>query len=85
VFYVDEGIDTGPILVQERVAVDDMTQRELIKSSKALGMRAIIRAVEKIRDGDTKTMPNDDKESTYFSFPTKQDVREFRRSGGKFY
>ena len=85
VFYVDEGIDSGPILVQERIDIGSMTQRELIRESKAAGMRAIIKAVGKIRDGDTATTPNDAAESTYFSFPTRMDVEEFRRSGAKFY
>lgn len=85
VFYVDEGIDSGEILVQDRIEIGDMSQRDLISESKAAGMRAIIRAIEKIRDGDTSTMPNDDSESTYFSFPTREDVREFRRSGARFY
>ena len=85
VFYVDEGIDSGPILVQERIDIGNMTQRELIKESKSAGMRAVLKAIEKIRDGDTDTMPNDDSESTYFSFPTRQDVREFRKAGARFY
>jgi methionyl-tRNA formyltransferase len=84
-FYVDEGIDSGPILVQERIDIGSMSQRELIKESKAAGMRAIIKAVEKIRDGDTATIPNDAADSTYFSFPTREDVREFKRSGARFY
>ncbi len=85
VFYVDEGIDSGPILVQERIDIGNMTQRELIRKSKALGMRAIIKAIEKIRDGDTATMPNDADQSTYFTFPTREDVREFRQAGARFY
>jgi methionyl-tRNA formyltransferase len=85
VFYVDEGIDSGPILVQERIEIGNMTQRELIRKSKAVGMRAIVRAIEKIRDGDTATMPNDAEQSTYFTFPTREDVQEFRRAGARFY
>jgi methionyl-tRNA formyltransferase len=85
VFFVDEGIDSGPIIVQERIDIGRMTQRDLIKRTKALGMQAILKAVEKIRDGDTKTLPNDDDESTYFRFPSKQDVREFRQSGARFF
>ena len=85
VFYVDEGIDSGPILVQQKIDIGNMSQRELIKATKAAGMRAIIEAVTKIRNGDTQTLPNDAAESTYFSFPTRDDVREFRRAGAKFY
>jgi len=85
VFFVDEGIDSGPILVQERIEIGNMTQRDLIKRTKALGMQAVLKAVEKIRDGDTETLPNHDDESTYFRFPSKQDVREFRQSGARFF
>ena len=85
VFYVDEGIDSGPILVQERVAIGNMTQRELIKRTKLLGIQAIIKAVENVRDGNTQTMPNNDNEATYFKFPTKKDVNEFRKSGARFF
>ena len=85
VFYVDEGIDSGPILVQERVGIGNMTQRQLIERTKAVGMCAIVKAVEKIRDGDTMTLPNEDAKSTYFRFPTKQDVLEFRQSGARFF
>jgi len=85
VFFVDEGIDSGPILVQERIEIGDMTQKELIKRSKAVGMCAILKAVARIRDGETATLPNDDAESTYFHFPSRKDVREFRQSGARFF
>ena len=85
VFYVDEGIDSGPILVQERFDIGDMSQRELIKATKMLGMKAIIESIEKLRDGDTATLPNNDNESTYFSFPKREDVKEFRNVGARFF
>ena len=85
VFYVDEGIDSGPILVQERIQIGGMTQRELIKKTKMLGMKAVITAFEKIQRGDIETLPNDDNESTYYSFPTRKDIIEFRASGAKFF
>lgn len=85
VFFVDEGIDSGPILVQERIKIGEMNQRELIKRTKALGMRAIVTAITRIRDGDTSTLPNNDSDSTYFHFPSREDVREFRQSGARFF
>lgn len=85
VFFVDEGIDSGPILVQKKVEIGGRTQEDLIKYTKKLGMDAIIEAIEKIRKGDYKLIPNPDEESTYFSFPTSQDVKEFKKAGKKFY
>jgi methionyl-tRNA formyltransferase len=85
VFFVDKGIDTGPILVQKSLRIGDMTQQDLIRVTKELGMEAIVEAVEKIHRGDMSTLPNDDAQSSYFSFPTRQDVVEFRRAGKKLY
>jgi methionyl-tRNA formyltransferase len=86
VFFVDEGIDSGPILVQKRIPIDEtMTQSQLIKKSKKIGMDAIIEAVELIRQGEYKLIPNPDGEKTYYSFPARQDVISFYKSGRKLY
>jgi len=50
VFFVDKGIDSGPILVQKELSISqNMTQEELIKKSKKIGMNAIIEAIELIQ------------------------------------
>ena len=86
VFFVDEGIDSGPILVQKKIYLDKgMTQMQLIKKSKKEGMHAILEGVEKIESGNYDLMENDDSEKTYFSFPTRQDVKEFYAKGLKFF
>lgn len=85
VFFVDEGIDSGPILVQKKVDIGNRTQEELIQYTKKLGMDAIIEAIQKIQNGTYELLPNPDAESTYFSFPTREDVMEFKRMGKKFY
>ena len=86
VFFVDEGIDSGPILVQKKIQIQEgMTQMELIKRSKKLGMDAILEGIRKIDSGTYELMENNDAEKSYFSFPTSQDVREFYKKGGKFF
>jgi methionyl-tRNA formyltransferase len=85
VFFMDEGIDNGPIIVQKRIAIGDMSQAELIRQSKIIGMDAIIEAVEKIEAGGYELIPNDGDQKTYFSFPTRKDVREFYRAGKRFF
>jgi methionyl-tRNA formyltransferase len=86
VFFVDEGIDSGPILVQKKVKIDkNWTQRDLIKHTKKLGMDAILEAIEKIDSGNYELLPNNNDESTYYSFPTQDDVKEFYEKGKKFY
>lgn len=86
VFFVDKGIDSGPILVQKRLPIHkSMSQEELIKKSKKMGMDAIIEAIELIHKGNYKLIPNPDEEKSYYSFPTHDDVKEFYMAGKKFY
>lgn len=85
VFYVDEGIDSGPILVQKEVDIGTMSQQQLIERTKKLGMTAILEAIEKIHSGNTETIANADNDSSYYSFPTREDVKAFLAAGKKFY
>lgn len=85
VFYVDEGIDSGPILVQEEVDIGDMTQAELIMVTKRMGMEAIAKGVDLILKDQVKLIQNNPEEASYYSFPTSEDVKEFLSNGNKFF
>lgn len=85
VFYVDEGIDSGPIIVQKRIEIGKMSQQELIIECKKVGIDALIIAIKKIMTNSVELIPNDDSEKTYFTFPSKQDVLDFKKSGARFF
>lgn len=85
VFLVDEGIDSGPIVVQKRVPIGTDRLEVLIRQTKVIGMEAVWEAVEKLRSGAAETMPNPESEKSYFSFPTRADVRAFRAAGKRLY
>ena len=85
VFLVDEGIDTGPILVQKRIEIGDMTQEKLIRHSKKIGMDAIAEAVAILSSGEVNHIDNNDAGATYFTFPTSADVAAFREAGSRFF
>ncbi|RRB06604.1 methionyl-tRNA formyltransferase [Larkinella rosea] len=85
VFFVDEGIDSGPILVQKKVEIGNRSQAGLIKYTKQLGMDAIVESVEKIHAGTYELIENDASQMTYFSFPTREDVNAFLAAGKTFY
>ena len=85
VFYVDKGIDSGPILVQEKVKIGDRTQEELIEHTKKIGMDCILRAIQLIHDDSIELIENDTREMTYYTFPTKKDVKIFKEKGKLFY
>jgi len=85
VFFVDEGIDSGPIIVQKKVEIGDRTQEELIRYTKKIGMDAIIESIDLIENNKVKLIKNDTNEMTYFSFPTQEDVQEFLSNGKRFF
>ena len=85
VFFVDEGIDSGPIIVQEKVQIANLTQAQLIKRTKKIGMELIVKAVKLISEDNLILIPNPESEKTYYSFPTRNDVIEFNKNGKKFF
>ena len=85
VFFVDEGIDSGPILVQNKLEIGDRSQAELIDVTKKMGMDAILESIEKIHSGKYELIENDAAQMTYFTFPTRDDVKAFLAAGKRFY
>jgi len=87
VFFVDEGIDSGPIIVQKEVPLLNRTQAELIWELKYRGADAIVEACNLVAEHgeNTPTMANDEKDMTYYSRPTKEDVKAFKSIGKKFF
>lgn len=85
VFFVDEGIDSGPIIVQTEVEIGDRTQEKLITHTKKIGMEAIAKSIDLIQKNEVKLIKNDPLKKTYFSFPTRKDVIEFKKNGKKFF
>lgn len=85
VFFVDKGIDSGPIIVQKKVRIGNMSQQQLIKHTKRLGMESILEAIDLIYNGNYQLIENDAKQMTYYSFPTAADVADFKKKGKRFF
>ena len=85
VFFVDKGIDSGPIIIQREVEIGNKTQEELIRHTKRIGMECISESIDLINKSEVQITENNDLDKTYFSFPTKQDVLEFKKNGKKFF
>jgi len=81
-----EKLDNGRILVQHSVPIeDDETWSSLIKKTKLAAGGALIEAIHGVRDGTLDPQPNRDEDSTYFSFPTADEAKEFRRRGKRMF
>ena len=68
VFYVDEGIDSGPIIAQEKVEIDNRTQSQLIEYTKKIGMQLISKSIELISEDKVRLIANPDSEKSLVIF-----------------
>lgn len=82
VHYINAGVDDGEILVQKETPIDPGESLDsLIRKTKKYGATLMIEAIEAIRNGTARPRPNSKEEATYFTFPTKQEIVEFKRKG----
>jgi methionyl-tRNA formyltransferase len=79
---INPKIDDGRIILQKDIEIlPDETLDSLMKRTKRIGARFMIEAIEIFKTGKATYKENPLEEGSYFSFPTKEDVREFKRRG----
>lgn len=82
VHYMSAGIDDGRIIAQRRFPIQPTdTVESLIGRSKALGAELLAEVLARIKHGDVTTYPNNAAEGTYYSFPSRNDVRRLKLLG----
>ncbi len=84
-FFVDSGIDTGPILLQNKLVIGNRTHRQLIMDTKKIGMELIAQAIKLIQKNNFKLIENKDEDMSYFSIPTKEDTKKLISLGKRFF
>jgi methionyl-tRNA formyltransferase len=85
VFFVDAGIDSGNIIIQREIIIGDLSQEELIKRTKRMGITAVVDALICIGSGNVNLIENDITKGSYYTFPTRSDVRAFYKVGKRFF
>lgn len=82
VHYISPRIDGGSIILQKQVPIKpEETLRSLMSACKSAAADAVLETVEQFRHGSVSPTPNPPDEGSYFSFPERQDVLEFRALG----
>jgi methionyl-tRNA formyltransferase len=85
VHFMNEELDDGPIIAQRRVPiVPGETQHSLIMKTKKVGAELLLESLDRLEKGQVEAQPNDRMQATYYSFPTPEDGRKFRRLGLRF-
>lgn len=82
VHYMSAKIDDGDIIEQDSVDISDCRSMfELMKRTKAVGGELMLRAIADIAAGTVSRRKNETEKGSYFTWPTEEEAREFRRKG----
>src|SRR4051812_29010127 len=76
VFWPDEGLDTGPVLLTKEVEITPAETLGTLSFDKLfpVGVEAMVEAVDLVRDGKAPKIVQDDDEASYESWCRKADV-----------
>jgi folate-dependent phosphoribosylglycinamide formyltransferase PurN len=86
VHFMDDKIDNGDILAQTTLSIPaGTTMVRLIEATKAAGGELVCDVLGRFRDGEeVPRLANRAEDGSYFGWPTVEQMREFRRRGGRF-
>ena len=75
-------IDDGDIIMQDSVDISDCKSMfELMKKTKLLGGELMVKTIKEYEKGNVQSRKNDTEHGSYFSWPTVEQAREFRKQG----
>lgn len=80
IHFVEEGVDSGPIVVQKRFTVErGETFGSLAHKNYIHASLAMLEALDKLENGDTDYLPNSDDQATYNTVPTLRQAWDYRK------
>lgn len=82
VHYMSKKIDDGDIVAQDKVYIGDCDSMfQLMKKTKETGGKMMVKAIKDLENGNVDSKKNDTSEGNYYSWPTKEDGKKFRKEG----
>lgn len=77
IFWPDEGLDTGPVLLQKEVEIgpDDTLGSIYFNHLFPMGVEAMLESIELVRDGNAPKIVQDEERATYESWAKASDGR----------
>lgn len=84
VHFMNDKFDDGDIILQESIKVlDSDTFESMYQKVVAITPELFIKAIKLLEKDDFIAMPNDSNEATYYSQPSRKDIKIFKKSGKK--
>lgn len=85
IHFVDKGMDSGPIVVQERFKVENNdTFNSLVEKNYKIAPKAMLKALDLLKSGNYQLLQNPDSEATVNTVPTLKDALAYRLRNRKF-
>jgi len=79
IHFVEEGIDSGDIIVQKKFAVTPKdTFNTIVKKNYKIAGKAILEALDLLESGNYESVPNDNKNATYNTIPSLKQACKYR-------
>ncbi|MFP4427488.1 MAG: glycosyltransferase [Spirochaetaceae bacterium] len=77
-----EDLDKGDILLQRTTPIrEEMSLEQLIRTTKVRSARALWHLLDRFATDTVEVTPLPEEEGSYFSWPTREEAKEFRRRG----
>jgi len=85
IHYIEKGIDTGKIILQDEVEVPPHTTLDhMLRVTKLKGAELLVKVIRQIAEGTVQAFYPEG-EGTYFSFPTPESYKNFKKHGYKLW
>lgn len=82
VHYMSAKIDDGDIIEQGSVDLSDCNSMfQVMKKTKLLGGELMVKAIQSIAEGTAQVRKNDTTQGRYFTWPTVEEAKQFRKEG----
>ena len=82
VMYMNPGIDDGDIILQRNIPIDDdESLRSLMAKCKSVAAELVLETIDRFAMGTIRSSANPAESGSYYSFPTRADVKRFRALG----
>ncbi|WP_117882503.1 methionyl-tRNA formyltransferase [Aureibaculum luteum] len=80
IHFVEEGIDSGEILIQKKYEVGKKDNfNSIVKKNYTIAAKAMIEALDKLEKKDFNYIPNDDDKATYNTTPSLKEAISYRK------
>jgi methionyl-tRNA formyltransferase len=86
IHFIDEGVDTGPLLKRAHIPIEETnTEHSLYMKCVTQGAEAMVEAFREVEAETYQIIDVSGEPSSYFSKPTRDAHRQFKRLGRRFF